>query len=100
MSSNDAARRATEKNVHHVAIPTGAPQHQVRNFAKSGWKFSEGRAVVQGARLALDDGQPMPPITDRPRWQSVRPIYPPGMLSQDLPLSTNDDSPEVDQKVG
>jgi len=46
--------------------------------------LSEGCPIAQGARLALDDRQIVPPIVDGSSRQMMGPINDPRMFAQDL----------------
>jgi hypothetical protein len=57
------------EDIDHLAIAAGLAQHVILQLSEGRRQFQEGRAVPKGAGLALDDGQIMPPVVDRPRRQ-------------------------------
>lgn len=57
------------KDIDHLAIPTGSPQHLILQLPESCRQFRERSADPEGAGLTLDHREIMPPIVDRPRRQ-------------------------------
>ncbi len=74
------------QDVDHLAIAAETPQHQRLQLPEAVGHLAEGRAVAQGAGLALDDGQIVPPVVDGAARQMVGPLDEPPMLAQDLAL--------------
>ena len=71
---------------------------------QGGRQFGEGRSIAQGARLALDDRQIVPPVVDGASRQMVGSLDDPWMFAQDPPLGGHDDAlgidPHADRTVG
>jgi hypothetical protein len=73
------------QHIDHLAVATWPPQQEFLQLPEGGRHLHEGRAIAQGAGLALDDGQIMPPVVDGARRQMVRTLDQPRMLAQDPP---------------
>ena len=59
------------EDLHHLPVAARAAQQMVLQRLKGLGQVGEGRAVAQGAGLALDDGQVVAPVVDRPGRQVV-----------------------------
>lgn len=87
------------QDIDHLAIAAGAAQHLLLQALEGGWQFHEGRPVAQGAGLALDDRQVVPPVVDDTIWQVVRSLDYPLMFAQDLPFGGNDQTLGIDPQA-
>ena len=81
------------QNLHHLAVAARRLEHALLQSPEGGRHLGEGRAVAQRARLALDDGEIMPPVIDRrAAHRLVGSSEDTGMLADDLPLGGDDDA--------
>src|SRR5271154_1493225 len=53
------------QDLDHLAIAAWRLEHPLLRRSEGGWQFSKRRAVAQGAGLALDDRQIIPPVVNR-----------------------------------
>src|ERR1700741_1874381 len=79
-----------------VPVPVPGPGLQ----APEGFgHLEEGRAIAQGAGLALDDCPVMPPVIDRLAQVIVGTLDDPRVFAQDLSLGGDDDPLRVDPQA-
>jgi hypothetical protein len=52
------------QDLDHLPVAAGLPEQVLLQPLEGIGQFSEGRAVAQGAGLALDDRQIVPPVID------------------------------------
>ena len=69
------------QDIDHLAITASPPQHLLLQSFEGRGQLGKRGSVAQGAGLALDDGEVMPPVVDRAGWQVVRPLDHPPMLA-------------------
>ena len=92
------------QDLHHLPVTAGTLEEMPLQLPERFGHLGEGRPVAQGAGLALDHRQIVPPVVDRPPWQVMRSFDDPRMLAQDLALGGDDDpfrvDPQADRPVG
>ena len=93
------------QDLDHLAVAARRLEHALLQSPEGRRQLGEGRAVAQGAGLALDDRQIMPPVVDGRRALAlVRAGEDAGVLADDLPLGGDDDAlgidPHADRSVG
>src|SRR5271156_4983694 len=80
------------QNLDHLAVAARRLEHALLQSPEGGRQFDERRAVTQGARLALNDREIVPPVVNR---CGALPFVGAGknaaMLAHDLPLGDDDD---------
>ena len=91
------------QNLDHFPVAAGVLGQVTLQAAERLGKINERRAVAQGAGLALDHRQIVPPVIDRASRQVMRSLNDAGMLTQDLTLGHQHDplgvNPQADRPV-
>jgi len=87
------------QDLHHLPVTAWALEEMALQLPESVGQLGKRRPVAQGAGLALDHGQIMPPVIDRSPWQVMGAFDDPGMLAQNLPLGGDDDPLRVDPQA-
>lgn len=77
--------------LHHLAVTAGTPKELPLQLPERIGHLGEGRAVAQGAGLALDHRQIVPPVIDRPPRQVMGTLNDPAMFAQDPHLGGDDE---------
>ena len=92
------------QDLHHLPVTAGTLEEMALQLPERFGHLGEGRPVTQGAGLALDHRQIVPPVVDRPPRQVMGSFDDPRMLAQDLALGGDDDpfrvDPQADRPVG
>ena len=84
------------QNLDHFPVAAGVLGQVTLQAAERLGKINERRAVAQGAGLALDHRQIVPPVIDRASRLVVGPLDDPRVLAQDLALGHQHDPLGVD----
>ncbi len=85
------------EDLDHLPVAARRLEHALLEGAEGRRQLGERRAVAQGARLALDDRQVMPPVEDGRRARAlVGAGEDAGMLADDLPFGGDDDTLGID----
>jgi hypothetical protein len=87
------------EDLDHLPVTTGPLEQMALQLPERIGHLEERRPIAQGARLALDHCQIVPPVIDRPPRQVVRTVDNPRMLAQDLPLGGDDDPIGIDPQA-
>ncbi len=69
------------KDLHHLPVAARPLEQMTLQLPERFGQLGEGSAVAQGAGLALDDREIMPPVVDRPRRQVMRAVDDPRSAS-------------------
>src|SRR3546814_3884405 len=69
------------EDLHHLPVTAGALEQEALQLPEGLGHLGKGRAVAQGARLALDHRQVMPPVIAGPPWLVMGPLDDPAMLA-------------------
>ena len=92
------------QDLDHLPSPPGRRRSWPCKLPERIGHLGERRTVAQGAGLALDHRQIMPPVIDRSPAVVMGSIDDPAVLAQDLTLGGDDDplgvNPQADRAVG
>ena len=87
------------EDVDHLPITAGLAQHLLLQLPEGRRELGKGRAIAQRTRLALENGEIMPPVMDRSWRHLVVALEYATMLAQDVALGRHDQPVRIDPQT-